>query len=139
MKGERMPKTQHTETPWHLLPSRTLINIKGPKGEQVCQIPKRDAANADLIVSAVNNHAELLAKCKGMVVWLEQAYPQAVILSRDECLIELRPLRGRRWVFCPRCEGAGAVLVPISARFHSTAKTGKQLDRLIDDILGSRR
>jgi hypothetical protein len=47
-------------------------------------------ALASLIVSALNNHAELLARCKGMVVWLEQAHPQAVILSREECLIELR-------------------------------------------------
>jgi DnaJ-class molecular chaperone len=38
-------------------------------------------------------------------------------------LVAVMTLRGRRWMFCPRCRGAGAVLVPISARFHDDRDT----------------
>ncbi len=29
---------KHTKGPWHLLPARTLVNVKGPRGEQLCQL-----------------------------------------------------------------------------------------------------
>lgn len=50
----------HTPTPWTLLSSRTLTNIKGPKGEQICQLTINDP-NATFIVQAVNNHDNLVA------------------------------------------------------------------------------
>ena len=42
----------HTQGEWHLLPARTLINVKGPNGEQICQIEKTQEANARLIAAA---------------------------------------------------------------------------------------
>ena len=47
-----MLKTVRTPGPWSLLPARTLINVKGPEGEQVTQIPKEEEANARLIAAA---------------------------------------------------------------------------------------
>lgn len=55
---------KHTPGPWHKLPARTLINIKGPKGEQICQIPIRDKANAHLIAAA----PELLEALQAIVM-----------------------------------------------------------------------
>jgi alpha-mannosidase len=49
---------QATPRPWHTLKGRRLYNIKGPEGEQICQV--RDAEHADLILRAVNMHDELV-------------------------------------------------------------------------------
>ena len=50
----------HTITPWRILSARTLINIKGPNGEQICQLPMRDEANAIFVVCACNAHDDLV-------------------------------------------------------------------------------
>lgn len=47
-----MTKPKHTPGPWSLSPARTLVNIKGPSGEQVCQLPLNQMGDADLIVAA---------------------------------------------------------------------------------------
>lgn len=57
-------QAKHTPTPWYLLPARTLVNIKGPGGWQIGQIPMDEKANAAFIVRAVNSHEELLEACK---------------------------------------------------------------------------
>lgn len=43
--------SKHTPGPWLLLPSRTLVNVKGAYGEQICQLPK-GSADAALIAAA---------------------------------------------------------------------------------------
>ena len=55
---------KHTETPYKLLTARTLINIKGVNGEQICQIPLKDKERAEFIVAACNSRDDLLAACK---------------------------------------------------------------------------
>ncbi len=48
-----------TPGPWSLLPARTLVNVKGPRGEQICQLRKEAEANAKLIAAA----PEVAAEC----------------------------------------------------------------------------
>lgn len=51
------PKTEtaaHTPEPWHESRARTLINIKGPNGEQICQIHVNRYPDALRILAAVN-------------------------------------------------------------------------------------
>lgn len=43
----------HTPGPLSLLPSRTLVNVKGPKGEQICQLSINDP-NAEHLVACWN-------------------------------------------------------------------------------------
>lgn len=58
-------EVKRTPTPWSLLPARTLVNIKGPRGEQIGQL-EINSPNARFIVRAVNSHDELLAAAKEM-------------------------------------------------------------------------
>ena len=44
---------KHTPGPLSLLPSRTLVNIKGPRGEQICQMPINDP-NAQHMIDCWN-------------------------------------------------------------------------------------
>ena len=44
-------KQEHTG-PLHLSPARTLINVKGANGEQICQLRMRDKAYATLFAAA---------------------------------------------------------------------------------------
>lgn len=59
----------HTKGPWHLLSARTLINIKGPNGEQICQVPVRDKGNAVLMAIG----PEMLEALEEIVVSFESA------------------------------------------------------------------
>jgi hypothetical protein len=62
-KKDASERSEHTPTPWTLLPARTLVNLKGPNGEQVGQLPI-NSADAAFIVRAVNSHEALLSACK---------------------------------------------------------------------------
>lgn len=53
-----MSDTKHTPGPWTLLPARTLTNVKGPNGEQVCQL-SIDSNDAELIASAPDMAARI--------------------------------------------------------------------------------
>jgi|DEB0MinimDraft_3_1074331.scaffolds.fasta_scaffold04028_3 hypothetical protein len=55
----------HTPGPWSLLTARTLVNVKGAKGEQICQVPK-NSADARLIAAA----PELLEAAEKLEQWL---------------------------------------------------------------------
>jgi hypothetical protein len=46
-----MNNSKHTPGPWYLLPSRTLTNVKGFQGEQICQL-NINSPDAALIAAA---------------------------------------------------------------------------------------
>ncbi len=45
-------ETKHTPGPWSQLPARTLTNIKGKNGEQICQLNIKAKEDAALIAAA---------------------------------------------------------------------------------------
>ncbi len=66
--------TPHIPGPYSLLLARTLINVKGPKGEQICQLQYRDLGTARLIAAA----PELLTASIRMMVGINKE-------SRPDC------------------------------------------------------
>lgn len=58
-----------TSRPWNLLPARSLVNVKGPNGEQICQLKMDNTKSADalLIVRAVNNHDKLVEALEALI------------------------------------------------------------------------
>ncbi len=69
-----------SKLPWSYNIARTLINIKGPNGEQICQIPIKDKANAALIVKAVNGLPNIIE----ILRWLDTCYNEQLIIDSSK-------------------------------------------------------
>lgn len=54
----------HTPIPWFIFESDDKLAICGKGGDIVTDMTYQSKADADLIVAAVNNHAEMLAALK---------------------------------------------------------------------------
>lgn len=80
-------RNKPTPGPWSLLPARTLVNVKGPHGEQICQLPIGDP-NAPLIAAA----PDLLAELKNMIAAFNVAEVDPLVafasIERARALVE---------------------------------------------------
>lgn len=70
--------SEATPTPWQLVQARTLLNLKGPNGEQICQIPIEHFADACTLLRAVNCHEPLLAALRNAAGTFEKIERKAL-------------------------------------------------------------
>ena len=83
-----MSEAKHTPGPWSALKSRTLINIKGPNGEQITQVSAKNAADAHLIAAApelLEALREFCAVCPLGTVGVARAFQKAsAVIAKAE-------------------------------------------------------
>lgn len=85
---------KHTPGPWVLRPARTLVNVKGPRGEQICQLDwpvisqgVRDNPDARLIAAAPELKDQLVTT-RAALGLLAMAFCQVARSSDDKKAVE---------------------------------------------------